>query len=337
MNYVNLLKHAARLFWNTKPLWVLGIVAAFFGQSEYRFSFNTSFSASDSSELPPGFTEFFEGEFFRSFIENPMPYVLGLFGIGMIWWVIATFFGWIAQGAMISMAAQADQGHAVSIGASVQHAGRFAGRLFLMHLLAALPNLIVSGVLVLVVIFMISSLFNSLINSEVPNPDLILPGMFAFLACFIPLVLIMSLLGIVLQVLNTISARVCVLEQRGVRASFSQGWRLIRKNAGYTALNWFILLILAGAFGTGAGLPTLVFLFPVGQSLLTEGWTSFTTFAMIGLGIYSIVMGLGVGGILTAFNSTMWTVLYTSFQQAAEPSPVAPPAVGGIPTLTSEQ
>lgn len=325
MNYFEHFKHAARLFWRTKQLWPLGILAAFFGQGEYGFSpdFSQSFSASDPEALPPFFSDLTEQPWIAAFIENPWPYVIGLLLILLLWGIVAALIGWWAQGAMIHMADQADQEHPTSIRASLSAAGARILPLFLINLLLILPVLLLIGLLATIII----ALAISAATSNEPDPMMLVTTLLGALACLLPLIVIAGLLGIVLNLVNLFAARACVLEHTGVMDSLRMGWRMIRGNIGWTLLNWFILLVLSGAFSGIAAIPALFFTLPAGFAIINNDWSGWTMAAIVGLTLYSLVVGIGLGGILSAFNSTVWTVLYRVFQRKAAPMHAPTPSI----------
>jgi hypothetical protein len=115
----------------------------------------------------------------------------------------------------------------------------------------------------------------------------------------------------------------CVLENLAMRASLRRGWSLLRRNLGYTVLNWFVFVVLGSIFSFAAALPALLLLISAGQAFLHNEWTAWAVAAVIGVGVYFVVMSIGVGGILTSFNSTVWTVLFQAFQRKEEGANVA--------------
>src|SRR6187455_2445154 len=96
MNYFDQLKHAARIFRQTKALWVLGIVAALFGQNEYGFSVNYSERVPASSTTQPDapFAGLLANPWVASFLADPIPYLIGIGVLVLTCWIIATMVGW---------------------------------------------------------------------------------------------------------------------------------------------------------------------------------------------------------------------------------------------------
>lgn len=321
MNYFELLKRAAQIFWHTKALWLLGILAALFGQNEYGFSVNYSERVPASGATQPGapFADFLANPWVASFLADPIPYLMAIGALALIIWMITTLVGWLMQGAMIDLAARAERGEAPSLRASLGRSREHIGPLFLMRLVLAIPTMIV----IILAALLIVPLFLAVFRTGTPDPSAIFPRLFGTLACLIPLFLLNGLAGIVLTMLNVLAARACVLEGLTMRASLRRGWFLLRRNLGYTVLNWFMFLIFGAIFSFAAALPALLLLITAGQAFLHNEWTGWAVASALGLAVYFVVMSIGVGGILTSFNSTVWTVLFQAFQRKEEGANVA--------------
>src|SRR2546423_7480568 len=99
MNYFDQLKQAARIFRQTKGLWLLGILAALFGQNEYGFSVNYSERVSASSTTQPDapFADILANPWVVAFVANPLPYLVGIGALALIGWISATLVGWFVE------------------------------------------------------------------------------------------------------------------------------------------------------------------------------------------------------------------------------------------------
>ena len=73
------------------------------------------------------------------------------------------------------------------------------------------------------------------------------------------------------------------------------------------------MLIARVIFGIVMAIPALVLWIPAARALLHNDWSSFAMIALVGTALYILVMSVGVGGILTSFNSVVWTKLYKAF------------------------
>lgn len=316
MNYFDQLKRAAQLFRRTRALWWLGILAALFGQNEFGVSVNYSQRMPATPSARPGapFGDILANPLIAGFLANPLPYLLGFAAIVLLWWAVASLLGWLAQGALIHVAAQADQGAPATLGAGIRQSWRRLGALFLIQLVLSIPTIVVVGLAL--------ALFAPLIPAIMRGDDGALatmaPRMIGTILCLVPLFLLNALVGIGLRLLNIFAARACVLEGLAVRESLRKGWQVLRGNLGYSALNWFVFLILGALLGLIAALPALLLIVPIGQAFFANSWTPATTAAAIAGGAYLVVISLGAGGLFTGFASTAWTVLYQEFQRQAD-------------------
>ena len=252
MNYGNVISESFNIFWKHKSLWIFGIMAALFGQSDYTFNVNyrESVSYPAGEGLPPGFQSPFEGTIFANFFENPAPYIIAGIFLSLIWWVISNIFGWLAQGALIGMADEADSTGSTSLGNGWNTGlGRLLP-LFFIALVLALPMLLI---IIPAALWAVQFLYQFKDLFATPDPEQLLAGMlpafFSAFACLIPLICIGALMGFVLNLLNIIAARSCVLENLGVMDSIKRGWQVAVGNIGYTLLTWFLLLVLQIIFG----------------------------------------------------------------------------------------
>jgi hypothetical protein len=307
MNYVEQFKATARLWWRTRALWPLGMLAALFGQSDYRFSANYSQSTttmvpSDPGEIPNPFAE---GPI-ADIIANPWPWILGLLAVALVWGLVSLLLGWLMQGAMISMVDTIDRGDEATIGRSVQAAVGRLPALVLIAILLGLPLL-----LVVVIAFAVTGplLFQVFTNPTI-DPERLLPQSLLAIACAFPLILIGALAGLLLSLLNIVAARSCVVEGLGAAASIGRAWRIIRRNLADTLINWVALGTCSAVFGVVGAIPTLVLLLVAGPAILSGDWTAAAVASGAVLLVYVFLANVLVGGALTSFNSAMWTRVY---------------------------
>jgi hypothetical protein len=104
-------------------------------------------------------------------------------------------------------------------------------------------------------------------------------------------------------------------------ASLGRAWGLIRRNLGLTLLTWLFQGILGGVVGFVLALPAVALALPLIFSAARGGELSGGL--IIALIVYAILASVLVGGLLTAFNSTLWTVTYRAFRvrEASVPAP----------------
>ena len=321
MNYGNVISESFNIFWKHKLLWIFGIMAALFGQSDYSFSVNyrESVSYPAGEGFPSDFQSPFEGTIFANFFENPAPYIVAGIFLGLIWWVISNIFGWLARGALIGMVDEADSTGSTSLSNGWKTGlGRLLP-LFFIALLLALPMLLI---IIPAALWAFRFLYQFKDFFATPDPEQLLEGMlptfFSAFACLVPLICIGALLGFVLNLLNIIAARSCVLEDLGVVDSIKRGWQVAVGNIGYTLLNGFLLLILKIIFGFIAAMPALILWIPTARAIIYGNWSAASITSALMMGLYLIVVVVIIGGILSSFNSTLWTKLYKAFRSKEE-------------------
>jgi hypothetical protein len=308
MNYGKVLTDAFNIFWTRRSLWLFGVIAALFGQSDYRFRINFTQSLGSSSGGEPSLNPL-EGRI----LENPLPYLIVLVGLSLSWWVISTFLGWLAQGALIGMVDEIDRTGSTSLRQGWVVGRQHALPLFLIAFILALPLLILLSLGLALLLPFLRQILSQVFYSDTFNPDLFMESLFRLMARLIPLVCIGFFLGVILRLLNLIAARSCILEGLGPLGSLKRGWFLILQNIGYILLNWLILGLVGGTFGAIVGIPALLLWLPAAGAFLYDGWSFLAIGSLVAALLYQVIIGLGLGGILTSFNSTLWTKLYKAF------------------------
>lgn len=334
MSYPDLFQRAALLWWRTRLLWPLGILAALMGAGDYQtgnFNVSSNIPAGDDgvAGLPPELIEQWAASpLVRSLVENPLPILLGLGLIALLWLLISTLLGQLAHGAMIRVADVADQGYRASFGDGMRVAAARLLPLFLLSLLVALPILVLVVAISAVVFVFVTQLAVAGMAGSLDSPGGVFAAIGGLLLCLVPLILLMVLLGLVLGFFARIAQRACVIEGRGPLDSLRRAWALVRRNFGIALLNWVALLMLTSIFGLLATLPALALAIPAFFSFMRSGAIPWA--ALIGLLLYSFAVTVLIGGVLTSFNSALWTVLYRAF--AAREGAMAErlrPAAGG--------
>jgi hypothetical protein len=320
MSYPEIVRRAFNLWWRTRALWPLGVLAALFGAGDYatgNFSFNYGVSADelpDSGAAAELLERLESNELTRALVANPIPFIVGGALILIAWALIAALVGQLAHGAMIRMADVVDQGYAASIGDALRVGAARLLPLFLIALLAALPLLLLVGAIAALV-------GRAVVRIAGAPPGEAEPALAAIagtLLCALPLGLLAVVLGAVLQLLARLAQRVCVIEGRGPLRSLGRAWGLLWRNLGYTLLTWLALAILGALFSAAATLPALAIALPAFFSFFRSGAIPWA--ALAGLLVYGLAVTVLLGGALTSFNSALWTLLYRSFLARERPS-----------------
>lgn len=320
MNYSQIIQESFQTFWKNKSLWVFGILAALVGQSEYSFSVNyrESYPVESAPALPEPY-----GSFFAEFFKNPIPYILAFAGISIALWILFGFVGWLAKGALIGMVNEIDQTGTTSVRSGWQSGITHAVPLFLISFILDLPQFIILVATLVLSIPIWLPLFQMMAGSfsgKTPDPEQMNeafrsmgPNFFGGFLLICGLVCVLAILSWATNLWNTLAARSCVIENRGVFASLRRGWKITTQNIGYIFLTWLILVVLAAVYGFVAALPALALWIPTAQATLHNTWSATTIVLAVLTAIYLLVTLVLLGGILTTFNSTLWTKLYKGF------------------------
>jgi len=301
MDYNKIITESFQIFWRHKALWIMGIVAAMCGQGDagggFKFNFQQNFR---SGNKPPDFNV---PPFVQDMVDNPIPYIIALV-LGLLgWWLLATIVGWTAQGALIGMVDEIDRTGATSLGQGWQVGSERFLSLFAIAILLALPGLIllIPFLIWLVAFFAQIGVMTNKNSNQIFNS--LAPTLFSGIACLLPLLCLSILLGFALSLLKIISMRSCVLEHLGAIDSLKRGWQVMRQKLGYTVLTWFLLFVIGSFFGFIIAIPVVLAVMNNGLSMVSIGLIALFVVVM------TIISG-GLGGILTSFNSTLWTKFY---------------------------
>lgn len=317
MNYSSIFKEALNTFWRHKSLWILGIIITIFGQGEYGFSVNYRESyPAGQGDLPnmPG------RELLINFFENPIPYIIGFGLLSLFLWVIQSLICWWSQSALISMVDDVDQQGSTSIRNGLNAGKQKAIPLTILSVLFALPTAIINLPAIAGGIWFFSKFFDTykdLFLGKTPSPEElqtlfepIMSNILLGFACIFPLVCIGGILGWLLGLLNKVTARVLVLEYLSISESIRQGWKIARGNFGHILLNGIVLIVISVIFGWIAAIPALAIWVPVARALLHQNWSITSIILAAIMALYFLIIAVGLGGILTSFNSVLWTKLY---------------------------
>jgi hypothetical protein len=292
-------------------------MAAFFGQNEYGFSVGYAENIFQGGEDPTSFPRFqlpLEGTLVADITANPVRYMVILALLGLGWWVVSTIFGWLAQGALIGMVDEVDRNGSTSLATGWQVGQERVLPLFMIAFILALPGLVFT----LVSLALLYPFFVELLSMSTPDLTRILFSLLELLACLLPLVCLWWLMQMILNLWHKMAARGCVLEGLGTVASLKRGWQILRNHLGYILLTDFFLWIIGGTFSALASLPALILWIPAARAFLQNDWSALAVLSAISVGGYFLAVGVGLGGILTCFNTILWTGLYKACGSRSE-------------------
>lgn len=321
-NFVDLLKRASALWWRVKILWPLGMLAALVGYGDTavgggNVNFSQPFPSDAEADMPPWVAGLAESRLVRDIVANPWPYVAGLVAVILVLVLVTALVGALAHGAMIRVADVADQGYGATLGDGLRVGAARMGPLFLLNLLLALPVILVVGGLAAAVAFSVVGAVASLGPGASPEPGTIIASVLGLVFCAIGLFLLLWVVGIVLGVWSRVAQRVCVVEGRGPLASLGRAWGLLVRNPGLTLLTWLFQAVLGGLVGFLMVLPALAIAAPA-IFAVTQGGAP-PAGVIVALVLYAALAGVVVGGLLTAYNSAVWTVMFRAFVARERP------------------
>jgi hypothetical protein len=140
-------------------------------------------------------------------------------------------------------------------------------------------------------------------------------GMLATLfLCFLPACCLGILLNIPLQVLETLSIRALVLEDRGVLGSIRRGWNIFTGNLGDVIVVWLIFFLVGIGVAVVVGLPLAAIAFAAVIPLAVMAATS--PIFIVPLVLVGILLGLlsaAIRSVVEAYSSSVWTLAYRQF------------------------
>jgi hypothetical protein len=126
--------------------------------------------------------------------------------------------------------------------------------------------------------------------------------------------------------------RAIVLDGQGASAALASGFRLIQRRLGRVALLWLLILaagfVVGLALGFGMALVTVLAGGLIVGAALTGGFGG-AVIVGVPAAVAWLAVVIAVGGAVSAFNSTYWTIAYRRLEVEPEPagwSQVAPPS-----------
>ncbi len=145
-------------------------------------------------------------------------------------------------------------------------------------------------------------------DTPAPSPELDtrVPVFQGLIRGMLPLYLLILLLTLV----GHLAALACVLEKMDAIRSLRRGLELLFRHPGTCVIFALALGGLSAAYSAMMSIPGRVFWTQLGRALERGGWGPGAIFAGASLVIFLLLFSTLVGGVLTAFNETAWTVLY---------------------------
>ena len=316
MQYGTLLSRAWHIIWRNKIIWLFGFLAALGsgggggGNLNYRFG-SGDFNRPGTSGLPPQLERLFTRLFSDPTFLITLAVVIIL--VGLVIALVLALLAALGHGAMVDMVREADEAETTSFNTGWRTGLRRMLPTFLIRFLLGLPTFIIimAGLAVFLVSF-IPLLSQARVGD---SRSLIGGGILGTLfLCFLPALCVGLLLTIPLQVLETLSIRALVLEDRGVWGSIRRGWNILTTNLGDVVVIWLIFFLIGIGVAVVVGLPIAAIAFAVIFPLALMAAAS--PIFIVPLVLVGILLGLvsaAIRSVVEAYSSSVWTLAYQQF------------------------
>jgi hypothetical protein len=317
MQYGTLLSRAWHIIWRNKIIWLFGFLAALGsggggggGNFNYRSS-SGDFSRPGASGLPPELERLLTRIFSDPTLVITIAVVIILVGL-VIAFVVALLAA-LGHSAMVDMAREADETETTSFNTGWRTGLRRMLPTFLIRFLLGLPTFII--IMAGVAVFLVS--FIPLLSRARFGDSRALVGgglLGTLFLCFFPALCVGLLLTIPLQVLETLSIRALVLEDRGIWGSIRRGWNILTTNLGDVVVVWLIFFLIGIGVAVVVGLPLAAIAFAAIFPLALMAAAS--PIFLVPLVLIGILLGLlsaAIRSVVEAYSSSVWTLAYRQF------------------------
>jgi hypothetical protein len=334
MQYGTLLKRAWNIIWRNKVIWVFGFLAAL-GSGGGGGGSNTNYRTDgrefnlppggQGGNLPPELQQLFTRLF--SDLTLILTIVVALVCLGLLIGLVLALLSALGHGAMVEMAREADDTEKTSFSTGWNAGLRQMVRVFLIRFLLGLPTaiIILLGMIPFLLAFIPLIQNNGLRGAEA----MFAGGMVLSLACFGTACCIGVLLGLVLQLIETLSIRALVLEGLGILASIGRGWNVLKGNVGEVVILWLIFLVLGIVVGIVIGIPAALLAIAVAVPMGIAAAVSPIMIAPLVMVICLIaIVSAILRSVVEAYMSTTWTLAYR--QWIGRGAPVAVPVASPV-------
>jgi hypothetical protein len=332
MDHSKILRRALDIVLKYKVLWLFGVLAALGasagssyngGGSSYQFNGN-SFGRGPNAMMPPGI--------FRPDLGHVL--VLGLVLLGVVISLAVMVLRFMGETALMRLVDDFEAtgekrrvGRGFRLGWSVRSL-----RLFAIDLVIGIP---VGIAFVLLFLLALSPLLLWVTGSNIMGAL----GTVATIGLVIVMIVLAILVALVISLLKPFFWRKAALGDRGVFASIGEGYRMVRRHLRDAGLMWLMLVGLQIAYGLVMIPVTIVLLILAtaiaGFPALAVGMLASMTMAgpgpmflglLVGVPIWVVIFFaplLFVGGLWTAYKSSVWTLTYRELSALESVTPAA--------------
>jgi hypothetical protein len=335
-----ILTRSFRISWRNKALWLFGFLMALSsgggGGSSPGGNFNFNVPSNRNPNLPPA-----PGRFPNLNASDQAT----LAGIGvlvccllLVYLVLVLYVRFIARGALITGARDAEAGSRITIREAWREGGKHYGRLLGLGVLVNLPLFIITLFLILIALVPLIPLIMSAASSG-RTPDgqavgQIIASAGALIILICCAIVVIALLNLVIHPIYEFAARAIVLDGAGVTEGLSRGWQRFRANLG----NVLILYIALIGVRIGWGIVTFIlalptFLLLAGAMLAGFAAGNWPVLAVIGvcIGVPLVLVFVFIEGLAQTYENVVWTLGYASLANVPALPPAAPAPVATAP------
>jgi hypothetical protein len=330
MDYAKLLTRAFEITRKYRALWLFGILLALFGGNG-RSSFNVPSNGGSSGTGTNNFNPTFP-DLPRFNQEMILTLVVVFACIAIVWILLSIILRFTSRGALIGLVNELE---ASGTPPTVKHGFDLGFHRFWSLLgigvtinlpitILALILLVLAAAPIVAAIPQLSQMTHS---SNLPATVWAAIGGAIVLVCCVAIV--MAAVSFVVHPFYQFITRTCVIKQRGVMDSLSEGYRVVMANKGKVALLYLVTIGVGIAFGI-AMIPVALILLgiPAGIGIgVYVATKAIETALIVGglIGIPMLVVLLWISGMYQVFESTFWTEGFLELTKPQEPSPAPTP------------
>jgi len=297
MDYLDIIKRAAKITWGFKYLWVFGFLAGVSsgGFSSYNSSGTGNYSGADMQAATSTVKDFlFDNWLWVALI------LAVLLLIGLVFFILSV----ISQGALIGCVDKIDKGERTGFKDGLSMGYKKFWRILVMG--------IIGGLILLVAMLILG----------VPVGLLFYFGMYirAIILLLFAL-LIMVPLFVVVFFINNWGLRYAVIEDNKIIAAWKKGFALFKNNLSSSLIMGLLMFCIAMVAGIVFLIVALIIIIP----FVAIGFASYIVAQGIGVavvaamgGVLFLIFVIFINAILSTFQSTSWTLMFKEIEGAID-------------------
>ncbi|NLG49830.1 MAG: hypothetical protein GX552_06955 [Chloroflexi bacterium] len=333
MEYGRILKRAWSLVWRYKILWILGIAAVIFSGNGGIPNLQYRLSASDFQgwqNLPWGFPGL-QNRFIPRLPDSGALAIIALIAIlfGLVLAVVSVIVRYTSIGGMIHIVNEVEETADTSLRSGVRKGWSQLLRLFVIDLLIGVGTLIVTIALIIVFLIGLAIVIVPAVLIFQTGEAWAALGIIWIIGTGLVWLLLLVAVAIVMSfavtLLREFAFRFSVLEGRDIFKSIGDAYTFTRKNLRQVGLMWLILLGINLALSIIAT-PLIILvsvLFGVIVAVtMNAGMNQSLALLIFGVPLLLLVIAVAalVGGVYTAFVSSIWTLTFRELRQPQAPA-----------------